>query len=294
MACNHNHAFKINQDDKTDPTRSKVLRDKYSAEMYKRFREIKGLIRTTIVDNDAFNLTKDILSNAEPARSFEFTQDNKKVKAFINWLQKAEDDEILEVIEREGRTVVDRNEWQNKYIRAAYKKGYQQSTTELKKAGFKPVEYSSLQMGFSQPMHADSLGMLYTRNFNELQGITEAMDQQISRELAEGFSKGLNPRRIAAAINDRVQHIGITRGRVLARTEVIRAHAEATLNRYEEAGVKGVELQAEWNTAGDSRVCSTCKDLAQAGPYNLDEARGMIPAHPRCRCSWIPINENIE
>lgn len=294
MACNHNHVFKINQDNKTDPTRSKVLRDKYSAEMYKRFRKVKGLVRSTVIENDAFNLTNEVLSNVEPARKFEFTQDSKKVKAFMNWLQKAEDDKILEIIEREGRTVVDRNAWQNKYVQAAYKKGYRQSTTELKKAGIKPVEYSSLQMGFSHPMHADSLGMLYTRNFNELQGITEAMDQQISREMANGFTKGLNPKGIAYLINERIDKIGITRARILARTEIIRAHAEATLNRYEEAGVEGVELRAEWSTAGDGRVCSTCKGLAAAGPYNLDEARGMIPAHPRCRCSWMPINENIE
>ena len=39
-------------------------------------------------------------------------------------------------------------------------------------------------------------------------------------------------------------------------------------------------------TAGDDRVCPTCEDIAEQGPYSIDEARGLIPAHPRCRCAF--------
>ena len=39
-------------------------------------------------------------------------------------------------------------------------------------------------------------------------------------------------------------------------------------------------------TAGDDRVCKICEDIAEDGPYLIDQARGLIPAHPRCRCAF--------
>jgi hypothetical protein len=41
-------------------------------------------------------------------------------------------------------------------------------------------------------------------------------------------------------------------------------------------------------TAGDDRVCEDCEDIAAEGPYDLDTAKGLIPAHPNCRCAFIP------
>jgi hypothetical protein len=41
-------------------------------------------------------------------------------------------------------------------------------------------------------------------------------------------------------------------------------------------------------TAGDDRVCDVCDDIAAEGPYSLDEAQGLIPAHPNCRCVFVP------
>jgi SPP1 gp7 family putative phage head morphogenesis protein len=118
------------------------------------------------------------------------------------------------------------------------------------------------------------------------------MDGQISRVLAEGLAQGKGPMDIARAMVGRVEKIGITRARMIARTETIRAHAEASLNTYEEAGVMGVGVQAEFVTAQDSKVCEECEAAAENGPYSIDEARGMIPLHPNCRCAWVPIVEN--
>ncbi len=40
-------------------------------------------------------------------------------------------------------------------------------------------------------------------------------------------------------------------------------------------------------TAEDDRVCKICLAAAE-DTYSLDEARGLLPLHPRCRCSWEP------
>jgi hypothetical protein len=42
-------------------------------------------------------------------------------------------------------------------------------------------------------------------------------------------------------------------------------------------------------TAGDDRVCDECDELAADGPYSLDEADDLIPAHPNCRCALVPV-----
>jgi len=41
-------------------------------------------------------------------------------------------------------------------------------------------------------------------------------------------------------------------------------------------------------TAGDKKVCQVCKKLARGGPYKINRARSLVPAHPRCRCVFIP------
>ena len=41
-------------------------------------------------------------------------------------------------------------------------------------------------------------------------------------------------------------------------------------------------------TAGDDKVCVICEEIAAEGPYSIEEAQGLLPAHPNCRCAWIP------
>lgn len=56
--------------------------------------------------------------------------------------------------------------------------------------------------------------------------------------------------------------------------------AEEKLERLERVGVL---------TAGDYKVCLRCEEIAAEGPYDIDEARTLIPAHPHCRCAFDPV-----
>lgn len=294
------------------PTRTKTIQDAYEAEMYRRFRAIKGLVRTTVEANDALRLGErgdrrdrggpgtvasadaSIATNADPVQDFDFPRDDEKIQAFLRWLREAEDDEVLEVFQRSGREVVARSEWQNIYVRRSYAKGLEQAEEFLQEQGIDVPEQRLGQI-FNLPVHADALGILYTRNFTELEGISEAMDQQISRELVDGFAQGWNPRKMATEINDRVDNVGLTRARTLARTETINAHAEGTLNRYQDimGPDAAVTIRAEWSTAGDDRVCPICISL-EGEIFSLEEARGLIPIHPNCRCAWLPVTSADE
>lgn len=45
-------------------------------------------------------------------------------------------------------------------------------------------------------------------------------------------------------------------------------------------------------TAGDDRVCMVCERIAEEGPYTIEDARTLIPAHGgpdhNCRCQLVP------
>lgn len=81
------------------------------------------------------------------------------------------------------------------------------------------------------------------------------------------------------------------RAKLIARTEAARAQAEGQLDEFEdleeEEEIQGIEVLAEWSTAGDSLVCDICASH-EGEIMSIEAARGMIPIHPACRCAWIP------
>jgi SPP1 gp7 family putative phage head morphogenesis protein len=115
----------------------------------------------------------------------------------------------------------------------------------------------------------------------------------IRKSLLEGVERMMTSEEIAQLIESRVNGIGLNRARAIARTEIVRAHAEATLDRLEAHGVGFVSALVEY-TIADDQACPICKALAAtdngygAGLYTIEQARGIIPVHPNCRCAWLP------
>jgi SPP1 gp7 family putative phage head morphogenesis protein len=311
-------ALKIISVNVFDPTWTLGLRNQFAREMAKRFARLRGVIRRAIVEEDAFGLMAGgdnlfFLRNAIPAedlippgrRAFDFPTSSAKVEGFMEWLRQQSDKGILELrtIPQIGAGI--EAAWTNKFIENAFKRGINRARIQLRSAGYDVPSISEsggIDVVFNHPLHLDRAGLLYTRTFNDLKGITAAMDQQLSRLLAQGIADGLNPREIARQLTKTIKGpiggLGITdtlgrfipaerRARLLARTEVIRAHAEAQLQEFKNWGVEGVTVKAEFRTAGDDRVCAVCQSL-EGKVYSLKEASGVIPVHPDCRCMFVP------
>ena len=51
----------------------------------------------------------------------------------------------------------------------------------------------------------------------------------------------------------------------------------------------GVGIMAEWVTMDDDEVCDDCREIAENGPYSIEEIITMIPACPSCRCVALPV-----
>jgi len=293
-----------------DPTRTLTLRNAWVRAMDKRFNDLIRVIRKAIVEDDCFGLLPETYAalTSPGHNAFDFARTGDKLDAFMKWLMGEVDKGILEIAshQRIGSSV--EPAWTNMYVQDSYKRGVMRARTEMKKAGYKVTPVSDVFGGIDAILgtgfHIDRIGLLYTRVFSDLKGITSAMDTQISRVLGQGLIDGDHPRilakKIIAAIDGSgAGELGIkdTLGRwipakrraaMLARTEVVRAHHAANIQEYMNWGVRGVSVVAEFVTAGDDRVCDECAGY-HGNRYTLKEAEFLIPVHPNCRCIVIPV-----
>jgi SPP1 gp7 family putative phage head morphogenesis protein len=121
-----------------------------------------------------------------------------------------------------------------------------------------------------------------------MDGMTAATVARMGRIVAKGIAAGDDPDDIADKLDEELD-IGYARAATIARTEVVRAHAEGQLDAFEELGVEGVNVEAEWRTASDDRVCEQCSSM-EGTVLTIADARDMIPVHPNCRCAFLPAN----
>ena len=295
-----------------DPTRTTTLRNRFAREMRKRFVKLQREVREAIVDKDVFGMQAEqfgqpLLTQVE-RQAFDFPRSQDKVTAFMEWLQGRVDSGILEIRQGEQLGEAVEHAWTNQYVEDSYKRGVQRATYEMQKAGY-PVtgieERGGMQVVMNTPFHMDRVGLLYSRVYSDLRGVTTAMDTQISRVLSQGMADGDGPRLLARKINAAISGVGagdlgITdtlgrfipakrRAEMIARTEIIRAHHQATIQEYRNWRVAGVRVKAEWRTAGDDRVCEECEMLAFS-EWTLDEIEKAIPVHPHCRCIALPLD----
>jgi SPP1 gp7 family putative phage head morphogenesis protein len=280
----------------SDPTRTLTLRNRFIADMDRRFKSLMRDITTTIVENDALGLKEPEVRTLEaaPPKAFAYTRDAEKIPAFMAWLNEQEQQGILEIT---NTSYAPGGEpWTNTYIRTSYQRGMESARSKLISAGTPLLPFdrqlNGLVQAFNRPFHANRVALIYTRAFSELKGITNAMDQQISRVLAEGLSQGWGVQEMARKINDRVQKIGISRARTLARTETVRAFNEAAIMEYKSAeGIIGEPIFDKWFTAADERVRST-HAVRHNKVFTHEQALSLI-GEPNCRCTLVPFIESI-
>lgn len=228
-------------------------------------------------------LTHNVVTNAQP---WPFMSDAEKLEAFKQWLDEQYEDTLLGADEEEV--------WQ-KFMDDGFKQGAGRAfdDTKPKPPGsqekldfYAGTREQFLKSAFGRPAAIEKVKLLASRNFTELEGVTDAMSQLMSRSLADGLARGASPHEVAGDLYDDLD-IGYDRAETIARTETIRAHAEGQLTALEELGVKQVGVMVEWSTTGDEKVCELCEPL-EGVVLDIDKASGLIPRHPNCRCAWIP------
>jgi len=287
---------------RTDPTRTSGLRARFQGEMIRRFATLKKDIKISIVDNNCFGIRPLQPTNQPiPFEAFAFERDAEKLADFLKWLEGEEAAGILSRVSRPWGRLGSQTSWLDSYIDSAYQQGIRRARAELRRAGLPPDIYGtdplasgSISAAFNMAIHAETVAMLYMRTFEDLKTVTSVMNSELRRTIAEGLRTGISrglaegksieqvTRELMSDIAAGIDKIGVTRARLIARTEIIRAHHLANVNEYRQIDSDmRVTVVAEFKTAGDDRVCETCSSF-DGKIYSLDEAEDLIPVHPNC------------
>jgi SPP1 gp7 family putative phage head morphogenesis protein len=305
MTCQHQHAHLAELSD--DPTNTEGIREAFIKEVRRRFRRVRGAVREAVgYEDDVLHLSDDArLADADDVERF--ASDEGKTAAFMAWVVEKVRTEVLEPMS--PRAVQNGEHWTATYIRSAYARGWENARARLRNEGVAVEEAEDIfRLGVPQRQ----LRRLYTRAFENLASYPDSGSLEPVREtLTQGLAEGVNPKEMARRLTKQVRSFQRTHAEVLARTEIINSYAEATLDRYERAGVDGVTVSGEFATADDSRVCPIC-DSIEGAEFAADEMRTATftfdpssdpdavpsdggtypvkpPVHPRCRCTILPV-----
>lgn len=258
---------------KSDPTKTLVIRNRATREIDRRFSKIRRFVRESI-------FVGKLVTNVVSPRQYEFIRDKDKIAEFNRWLQVEIDKEILGIA---NGTIEPKNHWLNVHVGQGYERGAKK-TRVLAERGIKSLVVIPDYHPFANPAHIDRAEFLFTRVFNDMKGLTDTMKSQMNRVLSNGMIQGLNPKTVAKDMVGRIDSIGIVRAKLIARTEIVEAHNQASiLEGNLIAKETGIKEQYKWLTSLDGRE----RDKHRAWHnkvYTPNDVSNMI-GEPNCRCS---------
>lgn len=114
---------------------------------------------------------------------------------------------------------------------------------------------------------------------------TALLAETLNEELIHCIATGKKTTELKNLLQDRFG-VSYSRADALVRTEMTHIQTQAAQKRYQDYGIKKVMVWAD----KDERRCEVCGELHEKTfPVGT---RMPIPAHPRCRCSIIPVVED--
>jgi len=289
MAYSHECLSPYTRDGSGGETRTFTLQKRFAQRLRGVLSRINARIRDAIQDG-LFDFDDEALVDDPPDEIFEFETDERRIRGLLRWLRSQLDNDFLEVVGPD----------RNQFIRAAYAAGLRNAQNQL--AGLDvSFERRDADDLLSVPIHKSALQTLFTRTFENLQSVRDDVAQGVRDELVTGFTEGKGPNEIARNISGRINSIGKHRSTMIARSEVINAHSEATLNRVEELN-RDAENDisvghGEWDAAmGSPRTCPFCRAVNGVSltpsematttvQFRGDVYRLKPPAHVNGRCN---------
>lgn len=116
---------------------------------------------------------------------------------------------------------------------------------------------------------------------------TELLQQELNDNLIDCLLTGKSTSDLKTILQNRFG-VSYSRADSIVRTEMAHIQTQAAKKRYEDAGITEVEVWAD----KDERRCDVCGNLHKKR-FPIHGAMP-IPAHPKCRCTIIPVVESAE
>lgn len=140
----------------------------------------------------------------------------------------------------------------------------------------------------------DALAAIVKRTTEQITALSRPLSAQaeaaIRGALIRGVAVGDNPRKVGLDMFNRVHGQfdgGLTRGLVIARTEMLDAHRDTSL-LHDKANTDILDGW-EWLSALDRRTCPAC--WSKHGTRHRVDERGP-DGHQQCRCTRVPVTKS--
>lgn len=295
---------------RSDPTGTLSLRRAFARELDRRWRMVKMAVNAAIRDQDVFAFSPASIMNAQV-----ISTEGGRLKAFQTWF-----DAIL------GMYVygADRGAWTYPFIEQAYKRGVNRasrltnSASQISTQGREQLLVGAATSEIQGVMEAVSQQAVRNINAVLISGSTPREAARLINDIIDNVGNARGRAIISVAIVhahatgtlDTFETVGVSRvGLEPEHHKQSRAidaltHDAPRRKRKPTSRQQGLFERRERKlgklnmvaveTAGDDKVCPVCEEIAGEGPYSIDAARGLIPAHPSCRCAFVPAEENIE
>lgn len=301
MTTIHEHAVVHDARSRRDPTGTSAIRTAFRSEADRRLQHVKNALRRSFNEQNVLGLKGDVPSYAGHALDVA-----SRVRMFGTWFN-----------EEVYRTLVDRDaKWTRSFIQRAYAQGLATARKELGVGDELPTFITSAR---------GRLGVYEEMAYNDLTGIADEMVKLTNRLAADAVVRSAGNMPTCRHCVMKINRVAKSRLQLFANTLTVRAYNDAKLEQYGRLGVNRVGLLSETLasnkpkrmldqdplegrtplsrrrdlgrgsvevlTAQDDVVCEDCQALADAGPYNVSQVFGVLPLHPRCRCSWVPYGD---
>ncbi len=140
----------------------------------------------------------------------------------------------------------------------------------------------NMQLGVELRIESkEIISLLREESGKRISRIRSTTKKQIQECLAEGFASNKGWEQLRTELQGII--ISPVRAEMIARTELSWAYVEQSIRVYQSAGIQRVQ----WIATDDIRCCDFCRKMnGQVFPINQ---RPDMPAHPRCRCCYVPV-----
>lgn len=184
--------------------------------------------------------------------------------------------EIYKEIEKLGERI---EKAQSSRIKEAGKEVYSNIMESLGINDYSMPNKNEMEQMLRSPWH----GSFFSKSLWEKMS---KLESNLNGIINDGIATGKTVTEMAALLSG-IMNKSFNDAHRLVRTETINYMNRSALRSYKDAGV----TEVQWWAAEDERTCDIC-GTHHGDKYNIDKAP-ILPCHPGCRCTWIPVIETI-
>lgn len=248
-------AYPVTPKDAADPANQKSNLRRAQVELKKRFERINKAVKKLVSEQKDIQYVASVNSNKlsfwQPLEFYTNKKgelDTRKSDTFIanktfysydisteryesinSFIERLLYGELLESINGQRP----QNWFYQSYLSSAYNDAIRDTIQSSKNMADPNVVGNEISMMIRQldadafnPQQVQSLGLVYSRVFNEMKGLTDSMKVDLSETLTRGMASGLGIRDITQNIAKRVG-VGFSRAQRISRTEILGAYRTA-------------------------------------------------------------------